>query len=196
VVLFLESRGREMLRTAIFMEINEVENLDERRVDLRSELIFNPNDRVALKELGAILCFQKKTDDAIEVYKKVLELDPKNAEYMAYMGYLYYEKDDFLEAIELFNKALDIDPEAPFVYFLLGNAYSRIGRIVDAIRAYDLSIFLDFDIYDAHVEFAIKYERMGRLKRAIKEYIAAYEIDPRDEAVKEKIEVLTKKIEK
>ncbi len=49
-----------MLRTAIFMEINEMENLDERRVDLRSELIFNPNDSKVLKELGAILCFQKK----------------------------------------------------------------------------------------------------------------------------------------
>ncbi|MCS5423045.1 M48 family metallopeptidase, partial [Psychrilyobacter sp. S5] len=140
-----------MLRTAIFMEINEIENLDERRVDLRSELIFNPDNRMALRELGAILCFQKKTDDAIEIYKKMLKLDPKNGEYMAYMGYLYYEKDDFPEAIKLFNKALDADPEAAFVYFLLGNAYSRIGRIVDAVRAYDLAIFLDFDIYDAHV---------------------------------------------
>jgi len=36
---------------------------------------------------------------------------------------------------------------------------------------------------------------MGRLKRAVKEYIAAYEIDPRDEAVKEKIEFLREKIE-
>ena len=185
-----------MLKTTIFMEINKIENLDERRVDLRSELIFNPNDHTALKELGAILCFQKKIDDAISVYGKVLKLEPENSEYMAYMGYLYYEKDDFLEAIELFNKALDIDPEAPFVYFLLGNAYSRVGRIIDAIRAYDLAIFLDFDIYDAHVEFAIKYERMGRLKRALREYIAAYEIDPRDEAVKEKVEFLRTKIGK
>jgi len=182
-----------MLRTAIFMGINEIENLDERRLDLRSELIFNPNDCIALKELGAILCFQKKIDDAIDIYKKLLKLDPKNSEYMAYMGYLYYEKDDFSKAIKLFNKALYIDPEAPFVYFLLGNAYSRIGRIIDAIRAYDLSIFLDFDIYDAHLEFAIKYERMGRLKKALKEYITAYEIDPRDEAVKEKIDILSEK---
>jgi len=180
-----------MLRTAIFMQINEIENLDERRIDLRSELIFNPDNPTVLNELGAILCFQKKTDDAIEVYRKVLELEPGDAEHMAYMGYLYYEKEDFEKAIELLNMALDIDPEAPFVQFLLGNSYSRVGKIVEAIHSYDLAIFLDFDIYLAHIQFAVKYERMGRYKRSLREYVAAYEIDPREEELKEKIDKLS-----
>ena len=41
-------------------------------------------------------------------------------------------------------------------------------------------------------EFARKYENMGRFKRAIEEYKAAYDIDSRDEALKEKIAELEK----
>ena len=52
------------------------------------------------------------------------------------------------------------------------------------------AIFLDLDIYKAHLDFAVKYEEMGREKRALKEYIAAYEIDPRDVKIKEKIDIL------
>jgi len=183
-----------MLRTAIFRDISENENLDERVLDLRSELIFDSENIELLEELGATLCFQKKTEEAIKVYKEILKHKPPKAEYLGYLGYLYYEQEDYAAAIEMLNKALDLDPEAPFVYFLLGNSYARSGLIMDAIRMYDLAIFLDFDIYLAHIEFAIKYERMGRNKKALKEFIAAYEIDPRDEDLKERIEELTAKV--
>lgn len=79
----------------------------------------------------------------------------------------------------------------PFVYFLLGNVYSRIGNIVEAIKCYDLSIFSEDDI---HIDFGKKYEEIGSLDRALKEYKTAYEIDPRDKKILEKISELSKKM--
>ena len=65
--------------------------------------------------------------------------------------------------------------------------------IVDATRCYDLAIFKNLDIYNAHIDFGKKYEDMDCTKRAIREYTAAYEIDPRDKTIKEKIDELKQK---
>ena len=53
---------------------------------------------------------------------------------------------------------------------------------------------MDLDIYSAHLDFAKEYEFLGRYKKALNEYIAAYEIDPRDKDIKEKIKYLREKI--
>ena len=110
------------------------------------------------------------------------------------MGYLNYELGNYTKSIKYFNMFLDNKPGDAFVYFLLGNAYSRAGKIVEAINSYDFAIFLDLDIYSAHLDFAREYEFLGRYKKALNEYIAAYEIDPRDKEIKEKIKYLREKI--
>lgn len=65
---------------------------------------------------------------------------------------------------------------------------------MDAIKCYDLAIFNNIDLYAVHIDFAEKYEEMGRFKKALQEYTAAYEIDPRDKKVEEKIKNLKEKI--
>ena len=67
---------------------------------------------------------------------------------------------------------------------------------MEAITSYDFAIFLDFDIYKAHIDFAEKYEKMGLLERALREYTVAYEIDPRDKKIGEKINTIKKSLEK
>ena len=113
---------------------------------------------------------------------------------IGFLGYLNYELGNYTKSIQYFNMFLDNKPGDAFVYFLLGNAYSRAGKIVEAINSYDFAIFLDLDIYSAHLDFAKEYEFLGRNKKALNEYIAAYEIDPRDKEIKEKIKYLKEKI--
>jgi tetratricopeptide (TPR) repeat protein len=184
-----------MLRTEIFKEYCVNKDLSVREEEVRMLLLENPTDIKLLRELAAILYYKKEAKEAIKIYEKLIRLEPENADFLAFLGYLYYELDIESKAIEYFNRSLDISPDAPFVYFLLGNAYSRNGDIISAIKSYDFSIFLDFDIYTAHLDFAKKYEDMGRIQRALKEYITAYEIDPRDEEIKNKIMFLKKELE-
>lgn len=65
---------------------------------------------------------------------------------------------------------------------------------MNAIKCYDLAIFKNLDIYNVHVDFAKKYEDMGRFEKAYKEYTAAYEIDPRDKKIEQKINEMREKI--
>ena len=129
------------------------------------------------------------------IQKNRVDYKEDKAESFAFLGHLYYENEEYLKAIRYFEKALDINPDVAFVHFLLGNAYSRAGKIMEAITSYDFAIFLDLDIYKAHIDFAEKYEKMGLLDRALKEYVIAYEIDPREKNIGEKIKKLKEKLE-
>ncbi|MGL4307640.1 tetratricopeptide repeat protein [Cetobacterium sp. SF1] len=184
-----------MLKTQIFEKYNnEIEDLFTYEHNLRFELLVDNDNMEKLQELARILYYKKDCQGAAKIYEKLLKIDPKNTEFLGFMGYLCYELENYKVAIECFNRFLDIAPNDPFVYFLLGNSYARAGLIKEAINSYDFSIFLDLDIYTAHLDFAIKYESMGRFRKALREYIAAYEIDPRDSTIKDKILKLQEKI--
>lgn len=181
-----------MLRTKIFDDYCKDRDLTNREEEVRMELLENSNNIKLLRELGAILYYGGRDEEAIVIFEKLLKIDKKNHDFMAFLGYLNYELENHSLAIDYFNKALDVAPDSPFIYFLLGNAYSRNGQIINAIKSFDFAIFLDLDIYTAHLDFAKKYEDMGRSKRALQEYITAYEIDPRDKSIEMKINELKK----
>ncbi|WP_300620835.1 tetratricopeptide repeat protein [uncultured Fusobacterium sp.] len=186
---------KNILKTEIFNQL-DIEKLLKREEEIRILLLGNPNDLNLLRELAIILYHKGDYSKAIKVYKKVIEYNNDKAEGFAFLGHLFYENEEYLKAIKAFEKSLDIDPDVAFVHFLLGNAYSRAGRIMEAITSYDFAIFLDFDIYKAHIDFAEKYEKMGLLERALREYTVAYEIDPRDKKIGEKINTIKKSLEK
>lgn len=183
-----------MLKTEIFKKYCEEENLEEKEENLRLSLFTDSENIVKLRELAAITYYKKNYNAAIKIYEKLIKLEPENGDNFAFYGFLNYEMENYEEAIKYFLEAIDKIKDAPFVHFLLGNAYSRIGQIVEATRHYDLAIFSHEDIYKIHLEFAKKYEEMGRNKKAYREYIAAYEIDPRDKKILEKIEMIKAKI--
>ena len=186
---------KNILKTEIFNQL-DIEKLLKREEEIRILLLGNPNDLNLLRDQAIILYHKRDYSKAIKVYKKVIEYKNDKAEDFAFLGHLFYENEEYLKAIKAFEKSLDIDPGVAFVHFLLGNAYSRVGRIMEAITSYDFAIFLDFDIYKAHIDFAEKYEKMGLLERALREYTVAYEIDPRDKKIGEKINTIKKSLEK
>lgn len=187
-----------MLKTDVFKNYSgkNLEDLLKQEEKIRIQLLTNPGDIKLKKELGKILYYKGDVSGAIQIALKVDALQPKKSEVNAFLGYLYYENEEYQKSIEHLNISLDLDPKTPFLYFLLGNAYSRVGKIKEAIHFYDLAIFLDFDMYQAHLDFAKRYEEIGREEKALKEYEAAFEIDYRGQELKDKIDWLKDKIKK
>lgn len=183
-----------MLKTEIFRKYSNTEDIIKKEEDIRLALLSEPENIDKLRELAALTYFRKNYQGSINVYEKLIKLEVDNGENFAFLGFLYYEIDELEKAIEYFLKAIEKIKNAPFVHFLLGNAYSRIGDIVEATKHFDLAIFSDIDIYNLHLEFAKKYEEMGRYGKALREYRAAYEIDPRDRGILDKIIFLKQKI--
>ena len=184
-----------MIKTLLFREIRYNDNIESELSKNEKELESSHDDVELLQNTAAIYHALRRNVEAIEIYKKIVNLRPNDHEMMAFLGYLYYENDELEEAEKHLNESLNLNPMEPFVLFLLGNIYSRKGDVMKAIDNYEFAIFLDFDIYTAHIDFARKYEHMGRHKRALEEYKAAYDIDSRDDALIDKMEYLAKKAE-
>ena len=184
-----------MLKTLLFREIRYNDNIESELSKNEKELESSYDDVELLQNTAAIYHALRRNVEAIEIYKKIVNLRPNDHEMMAFLGYLYYENDELEEAEKHLNESLNLNPMEPFVLFLLGNIYSRKGDVMKAIDNYEFAIFLDFDIYTAHIDFARKYEHMGRHKRALEEYKAAYDIDSRDEALIDKMRYLKEKLE-
>ncbi|MGL4988612.1 MAG: tetratricopeptide repeat protein [Cetobacterium sp.] len=184
-----------MLRKKILkrIDVNEQDLLKQEQ-DIRFELLTKTNDVENLEKLGTVLFYKRDCEGALEIYEKLRALGKKDSDTIGFLGYLNYELGNYANSIKYFNMFLDNKPSDAFVYFLLGNAYSRAGKIVDAISSYDFAIFLDLDIYSAHLDFAKEYEFLGRYRKAMNEYVAAFEIDPRDKEIEEKIKELENKL--
>ena len=106
-------------------------------------------------------------DEAIEVYLKVVELEPAHAAAHINLGTLYYHRQDFASAEKHYRRAVETDPRYALAHFDLGNVLDETGRIQEAIEAYRTAIQLAPTYADAHYNLALAYERLKQPRRAL-----------------------------
>jgi tetratricopeptide (TPR) repeat protein len=76
-----------------------------------------------------------KFDDAIELYKKALDIDPKYVDAIHGMTMCYQAKGDLDAAIELTKKYIAQEPEDILAYTNLSMFYQKKGMVPEAEAA-------------------------------------------------------------
>lgn len=120
---------------------------------------------------GAMYEKQKKYEAAEEQFRKVIDLNPRNASALNYLGYMFADRNVRLqEAQELISKALDQDPDNGAFLDSLGWVYYRQGKLNDAehtlIRALE-RISKDPTVHD---HLGDVYFHQGKIKEAIAQW--------------------------
>jgi tetratricopeptide (TPR) repeat protein len=110
---------------------------------------------------------QKKFEQAEEMFRKVLSIDPQNSMTLNYLGYMLADRGNKLEeALTLIKKAVDLEPANGAYLDSLGWAYFRLGKFDQAeeelVKA-SQRIGSDPTVQD---HLGDLYQRMGRLKLA------------------------------
>ena len=117
-----------------------------------------PVSREQLFQLATIAAGDHQFERAIELFQKIIEVDPKFAP--AYNGIgLVHQSDENgspLEALRYFRLAVDIDPEYAEGWNNLGRAYYTQARFVDAQQAFLTSLRLKPGQTD--IEFALAWD--------------------------------------
>ena len=106
-------------------------------------------------------------DEAISLYLKVVDLEPRHAAAHINLGTLYYNRQDFVAAESHYRLAVQSDPRYALAYFDLGNVLDETGRIDEAIVAYRTAVDLAPTYADAHYNLALAYERQKQPRRAL-----------------------------
>jgi tetratricopeptide (TPR) repeat protein len=83
--------------------------------------------------LGSMYERQKEFDKAEKTFKKVIELNPKHAAALNYLGYMLADRGVRLEeSLSLIQKAVDLDPNNGAYLDSLGWAYFKLNRVNEA----------------------------------------------------------------
>ncbi|WHH58845.1 tetratricopeptide repeat protein [Petroclostridium sp. X23] len=101
------------------------------------------------------LAAQEKYQEAVEVYKKIIEEVPDDARAYNNLGCILNLLEDYDGAIINFNKAIEINPNNADFYYNKGGALYNMGQYEQAIQAFDKSI-------EIKPEDAVSYYNKGR----------------------------------
>jgi Flp pilus assembly protein TadD len=135
----------------------------------REALQRTPANRDALLGLGAINVQRGMRDRAYEYYRRVLELDPKDAVASAALFSLGGGADREISE-ERLQGLLEHNANTPELQFSLGNVYARRGRWADAQQAYFSAFSADSGNADYAFNLAVSLERLGQQKAALGYY--------------------------
>ncbi len=114
-----------------------------------------------LEETGA------PVEQAIEAYRKVLELNSGAAGALVNLGTIYYRQRRFAEAERYYRGAIAADPGYALAEFNLGNLYDEQGRLKEALEHYRRALTLNPSYADAHFNLALVCERTGDSLKAV-----------------------------
>lgn len=71
---------------------------------------------------------------AIELYSQAIDLNPKNAVYLANRSFAHTKMEEYGSAIEDATKAIEVDPKYVKGYYRRGTAYLALGKFKEALR--------------------------------------------------------------
>ena len=137
-------------------------------LDKADSLSTKPEDKEYVFFLrGSSFEREKKYEQAEEMFRKVLTIDPQNSMTLNYLGYMLADRNMKLEeALTLIKKAVDLEPANGAYLDSLGWAYFRLGKFDQAeeqLLKASQRIASDPTVQD---HLGDLYQRTGRLKLA------------------------------
>lgn len=111
-----------------------------------------------------------KWPEAMVLYQRILDVDPRNPIILHAMGLLKFECDDYDAALHCIDEAIAIDPNSGLFYRSYGNILLKKKHFDEAIGAYQISLYLDPKNTDTLEHMAKLYEEKDDMLSAIMHY--------------------------
>ncbi len=121
----------------------------------------------------------KNYSDAMDVYTKVIKLDPKRASAYLMRGGCYYELKNYPQAMNDFNKAIKLDPKYASAYGYRGDCYNMLKNYPQAINDYDKVLKLDPKRASAYLMRGGCYYELKNYPQAMNDFNKAIKLDPK-----------------
>ncbi len=134
--------------------------------ELTTKIKQNPKDFESIVELGNLNFDQKNYTDAINLYKKALEVRPDALNVRTDMGTAFFYQNRFDDAIEQFKETLKIDPNNAQALFNLGVAMLHGKNDAKGALEYWQKLI---DTNPNHPQAVFVKEQIQKLKEQVKQ---------------------------
>jgi tetratricopeptide (TPR) repeat protein len=141
-------------------------------IDAAEELSQTNDEKESIAFMRGAMYEKLKKFDAAEVeFRRVLELNPKNASALNYLGYMFADRNTKLqEAHDLIQRALEEEPNNGAYLDSLGWVYFRMGKLDQAESNLRRALERFAKDPTIHDHLGDVYFKQGRLKEAIDEW--------------------------
>jgi tetratricopeptide (TPR) repeat protein len=117
--------------------------------------------------IAEYLCEQNRLDEAIEEYKKCLQIIPDDTDALNNLGIALGKQGKYDQAIERFNEALRIKPNLASAHTNMSYALAFQGKLDDAAAHLAEALRLDPHFAKAHYYLGLVMGQKGKIKEAI-----------------------------
>ncbi len=120
-------------------------------------------------------------EQAMEAYRKSIELDPKMGAAMVNLGTIHFAAKEFAEAERCYRRAIETNPDYALAHFNLGNLHDELNDSARALFHYLAALRLDPQYGDAHYNVALLYQGAGQWMKAVRHWKHYLKLDPASE---------------
>lgn len=141
-------------------------------------LAMEPNDVSALSNLGSVLTYAGRLDDAVAQYRKALAADPENYKTRSNLGVALSRTGNTTEALEHLRRALELSPEDVPTLTALGGTLMQAGQLDDAVATLREAVELEPTYADAYNNLGGALSRKGAFAEAIPVFEKGLSLEP------------------
>ena len=149
--------------------------------EFRRVLELNPTFVKGYDNLGLALEALEKQEEAIQAYRKAMELNEQQGLYYEWpyinLAKFLFKKNRFDESLELAHKATEINPHSAEAFLALGEALNKKGREQEAIEALKAATRNNPQYSRPHYLLGQIYRKQGLLEEARKELETFQQLD-------------------
>ncbi len=148
-------------------------NIEGRNKAVQTILQKYPDDIDAAMILAGNEMVQGHAERALEIFSRMIAIDPNNAGVYNQIGYYYAWRGDYDKAMENLKKYQFMAPDQANPYDSLGEVQAYSGRYDEAIQNLNKALALKPDFFNSYGHLGVAYEGSGDHKRAIENYLKA-----------------------
>lgn len=155
----------------------------------RAAVRLNPNDADLRLKLGKALFRDNESGAEVEL-REAIRLDPNNAEAHAYLGFLFYNQENWEQAEANLRRACELQSDVSNFFMYLGMALHNQRKFADSASAFRRAVDLDPQNPELHSYLGRELILLERYMEAEVEVREAIRLDPQNEDFHNLLETL------
>ena len=159
-------------------EHQQAERFPEAERAYRELLRLEPRHAVALHLLGMVGMQTGRSEMALELIGRAIDLDGGNAQFHMNLGNLLQAQGKLDEAVESYGRALKLNPRSASAWSNLGEALKTQGKLEAAAESIGKALALEPELAVAHSNLGNIRHAQGELEQALACYERALALQP------------------
>jgi len=145
-------------------------------VQAAEESVRTPRENEEMR--GDLMMVRKRFSEAIDIYKGILEEEPKNAVLHNKIGIAYHQLMDLNQARRYYQRSIKNDRKYFHAYNNLGTVHYYRKKYGSAIKQYRKALEIREDVPSIHTNLGYAFYMQKKYDEALLAFTRAVELDP------------------